>query len=260
MKNMFLAIDIGNSNINIGVFDNDKIILSGRFATDTMRTAEQYAVEINCFAELKRVSLAKSSGAIISSVVPELTDVIKCAVSLLCDAEVMVLGPGVRSGLSIRIDNPAQLGADLVAGAVGAIDKYPVPCLVMDLGTATKISVIDSKCQYRGCTISAGVGISLRALSESASLLPTVNLNTENCPSFGTNTVSSMQAGIILGTASMLDGLCERIEAQLGEKILSYVSTGGLAESITSHCNNKVIYDPSLILHGLKVIYEKNIN
>lgn len=256
---MLFAIDIGNTNLTIGLYDNEKLCFLARLATDTKRTAEQYALEMAAVAELENASLKDADGAIISSVVPQLTGVIRNAVSILTGLTAKVLGPGLKNGLNIKIDNPAQLGADLVAGAVAAVNKYKLPCLVMDLGTATKISVLDRIGAYRGCTISAGVGISLNALAGSASLLPTVDLDTEKCPAFGTNTVASMQAGIILGTASMLDGLCDRIEEALGEKIETVVATGGLGKNITRHCRRKLIFEPNLLLEGLRIIYDKNV-
>lgn len=255
---MLLATDIGNTNLTIGLYDNEKKIFISRLATDKSRTAEQYALELSGIAQLNKTSLKTVDGAIISSVVPELTEVIKNAILLLTGVRAKVLGPGLKSGLNIKIENPAQLGADLVAGAVAAVNNYELPCLVLDLGTATKISVIDKTGAYRGCTISAGVGISLNALAGSASLLPSVDLNTEKCPAYGTNTISSMQAGIILGTASMLDGLCDRIEESLGDKIGSVVATGGMAGVITKHCRRKSFLEPDLVLDGLRLIYGKN--
>lgn len=255
---MLLTIDVGNTNTTIGFYDGKELVFTARLSTDNKRTSDQYAAEIAAVASLGRVSLDAVDGAIISSVVPDLTATLKKAVGIVCGVSSRVLGPGLKNGLNIRIDNPAQLGADLVAGAVAAIQSYELPCLVMDLGTATKISVIDKDGVYRGCTISAGVAISLDALANSAAQLPTVDLDINVCPAYGTNTVSSMQAGIILGTASMLDGLCDRIEESLGQPIKTVVSTGGLARDITKHCRRSHIYDPDLILRGLRLIYEKN--
>lgn len=256
---MLLTIDIGNTNIAMGVFSHDKIVFEARLETNLRRTVDQYASDIyNCFL-LKCFDLKSVSGAIISSVVPEITLIIKKSVAMLTGIESMVLGPGIKSGLNIRIDNPAQLGADLVAGAVAAVDKYPLPCLIMDLGTATKISVVDKDGIYRGCTISPGVAISLNALSSAAALLPAININASSCPAFGTNTVASMQSGVILGTASMLDGLCDKIEEAIGEPAATIVATGGLSENIINYCKRKVVFEPRLLLYGLKVIYEKNI-
>lgn len=256
---MLLAVDIGNTNLTIGLYDGSKLIFLSRLATDSRRTAEQYALELSGIARLENVSFEDTDGAIISSVVPELTDAVKKAVYILTGINAKILGPGLKNGLNIKIDNPAQLGADLVAGAVAAVNNYKLPCLVMDLGTATKISVLDKNGAYRGCTISAGVGISLNALAGAASLLPTVELNVDKCPAYGTNTVASMQAGIILGTASMLDGLCDRIEESLGEKIATVVATGGMGGDITKHCRRHPVYEPNLILEGLRMIYGKNI-
>lgn len=254
---MLLAIDIGNTNILFGLFDDDALVFKARISSDRKITAEQYALSIDGIVRLGNSSLELVDGAIISSVVPELTSLIREAIKMLTGVDAVVLGPGVKSGLSIRIDNPAQLGADLVAGAVGAIDKYSYPCLVVDLGTATKISVIDTVGAYRGCVISAGVGISLNALSGAASLLPVIDINPGTCPVYGTNTVSSMQAGIVQGTAAMLDGMCDKIEEALGEKDITIVATGGYADAILPCCRRKMIYEPELILWGLKKIYEK---
>lgn len=255
---MLLTIDIGNTNVTVGVYKEKELVFLTRLATDTRRTGAQYALELNQIASLSGLSMQKVTGAIISSVVPELTDVLCQAVHMLCGKQAKVLGPGLKNGLNIKIDNPAQLGADLVAGAVAAVNRFLLPCLVIDLGTATKISVLDKKGNYRGCTISAGVGLSLKALATSAAQLPTVNLDVSSCPAFGTNTVSSMQAGILLGTASMLDGLCDRIEEELGEPVATIVTTGGRAGTIAKYCKKKNICEPNLVLDGLRIIYEKN--
>jgi len=256
---MLLVIDIGNTNLSIGIFKDDELIFTSRLATAARRTADQYALELHYSTLLKSINVKEVSGAIISSVVPELTNTVKEAIRLLTGVVPLVLGPGIKSGINIKIDNPAQLGADFVAGAVGAVEMFPLPCLLMDLGTATKISVIDEEGSFRGCTISPGVGISVSALSSKASLLPSLNLSVAECPAFGTNTVASMQAGIIRGTAAMLDGLCDGIEEALGQKIKCFAATGGLGENIVKYCRHEVIYEPDLLLFGLKSIYEKNI-
>lgn len=255
---MLLTVDIGNTNILFGIFDSENIVFQARLSTDSSRTSEQYALEIKGICELKGIGLDKIEGAIISSVVPDVTNLIKNAVKFLTGVDSLLVGPGVKNGLKILIDNPAQLGADFVACAVGALEKFQYPCLIMDLGTATKISIIDSNGAFTGCIITAGVGISLRALSGSASLLPKINIELENCPVYGTNTVSSMQAGIIHGTASMLDGMCDRIEEALGKKVNNIIVTGGLSKNISNYCKRDVIYEPNLILYGLKAIYDKN--
>ena len=255
---MLLAVDIGNTNVTVGLYREEELIFLTRLATDTRRMPAQYALELNGIAALEGISLAQVTGAIVSSVVPELTDRIEKAIRMLTGQNAKVLGPGLKNGLNIKIDNPAQLGADLVAGAVAAVNRFEMPCLVIDLGTATKISVLDRQGSYRGCTISAGVALSLDALAASAAQLPTVNLDVPVCPAFGTNTVASMQAGILIGTASMLDGLCERIEEELGEPINTIVATGGRAGNIIKYCKKQTVCEPNLVLEGLRIIYEKN--
>lgn len=256
---MLLVIDIGNTNLSIGIFSGDSLVFTSRLATDARRTSDQYALELHYSAQLKNIDIKQVKGAVISSVVPEATNAVKEAVRLLTGTVPLVLGPGVKSGINIRIDNPAQLGADFVAGAAAAVDMFELPCLLMDLGTATKISIIDEEGSFRGCTISPGVGISVNALSSKAALLPGLSLSVQDCPAFGTNTISSMQAGIIRGTAAMLDGLCDGIEEALGQKIKCFAATGGHGENIVKYCRHEVVYEPDLLLYGLKKIYEKNV-
>ena len=255
---MVLTADIGNTNITIGIYEQEKIVYTARLHTNRKKTADEYAVDLYAMSRLNHFVAADIDGAIISSVVPETTGAFVRAVKLFCGVNSMVLGPGLKSGLNIKIDNPAQLGADLVAGAVAAIREYALPCVVIDLGTATKISVIDAQANFCGCTISPGVRISLAALSDSASQLPSISFDVPDCPAFGKNTITSMQAGIILGTASMLDGMCNRIETALGQKIETVVVTGGHAPGIIKHCEREHIYSPNLLLDGLRIIYDKN--
>ena len=254
---MLLTVDIGNTNITFGCYEKNKLSIVTRIATDRRLTADQYASELLILLRLREIHRDSFDGAIISSVVPEVTKKLIYAVKNVVDVEPLVLGPGVKNGLNIKIDNPAQLGADMVATAVGAIKKYSLPCFVADLGTATKISVIDSKGVFRGCTIAPGVGISLNALSGGASLLPSLSLDTPK-NAIGTNTVTSMQSGIVYGNAEMLDGMFRRLEEELGEQVGTIVATGGYAEDIVRHCNREIIYDENLILDGLAVIFEKN--
>ena len=254
---MLLAVDIGNTNITVGLYCEDKLIFVSRLATDRLRMPDQYAAELSAIFNLHDIDTSDFEGAIICSVVPELTYTVKDAITFITKKTPLVVGPGVKTGLNIKIDNPAQLGADLVAGAVGAIAKYPLPCLLLDMGTATKISVIDSSGNYRGCTISPGVKLSLNALSAGASQLSSIALDAP--PSaIGTNTITSMQAGIVLGNAAMIEGLCKKIEASLGEKTASVVATGGIAADIVRYCDMDITLDPDIILDGLKVIYNKN--
>lgn len=252
---MILTIDIGNTNINLGLFQEDTLCLSARMATERDKTEDQFAAEFYQFFQMHTLVPSEFSGSIISSVVPEITTSVKHAVERLTNQKVLVLSPGVKTGLNILIDNPAQLGADLAAGAVGASANYPLPAFVIDLGTATKIYAIDEK-GFRGCMIAPGIVISLKALTDTSSLLPTISLEPPK-KACGTNSIESMQSGIILGTAAMVDGLLERFDEELGTpKVI--LATGGLSSYIMPVCKHEITYDSHLVLKGLKKIYDKN--
>lgn len=253
---MVLTVDIGNTNINIGLFDKDALCMSARLSTERQKTDDQYAIELTAIFAMNSIPLQCISGGIIGSVVPEITSSIQSAVEKLTGKQVLILSPGVKTGLNILIDNPAQLGADLAAGAVGVSCKYPLPAFVADLGTATKIYAVDENKSFRGCMIAPGISISLKALTDTSSLLPTISMEPPK-KACGTNSVESMQSGIILGTAAMLDGLLERFSEELGTP-KSIVATGGLSSFILPVCQHNMHYDNHLVLHGLKAIYDKN--
>ena len=254
---MLLTIDIGNTNITMGVYNKDELVFVSRLATDRSKTPDQYAVEFKQIFSLSEMPCNSFEGAAISSVVPELSGAMSSAVERVTGCKPMILGPGIKTGMNILIDNPAQLGADLLAGCVGAAALYPLPCLVIDLGTASKISVIDKNGAFCGCTIAPGIGISLDALSARTSQLPAISLKTP-AKAIGKNTIDSMQSGTVFGYASMIDGMCEKLEEELGEKVASRVATGGLAKDLTKSCKQEIIFNRELILYGLKVLYEKN--
>lgn len=253
---MLLAVDIGNTNITLGVYDNDVLCFTARIATAQGTTADQYAVEIKNILELHGLEVTQIEDCIVSSVVPSVGGAVCNAVSLLCDIVPLELGPGVKTGLNIKIDNPAQLGADLVAGAVGAISEYTLPCVVIDMGTASTISVIDENGAYIGGVISAGVNLTLRALNQNTAQLPSIDISAPKSV-IGSNTVDCMKSGVVFGTAAMLDGLLDRIADELG-MTPTFVATGGLSKEIISYCKNDIIYNANLLLDGLREIYEKN--
>lgn len=253
---MILTIDIGNTNMNLGLFDGDTLFMRARLVTERQKTEDQFAVEFTQLFSMHQIPPQQIDGCIISSVVPEITVAVSSAIQWLTKKKPMVLQPGVKTGLNILIDNPAQLGADLAAGAVGASANYPLPAFVIDLGTATKIYAIDKNRGFRGCMIAPGVAISLKALTDTSSLLPTISLEPPK-KACGTNSVESMQSGVILGTAAMIDGLLDRFTEELGEP-QSILATGGLSSFIVPICRHEVQYDGNLILKGLKAIYEKN--
>ncbi len=253
---MLLAIDIGNTNITLGVYDEDRLMFTSRLATDKRRTGDQYAIEIRDVMQLNRTDKSEIEDAIICSVVPQVGTAIVGAISKLFGIVPLVLGPGVKTGLNIRIDDPAQLGADLAAGAVGALAEYTMPCIVIDMGTANTISVLDRNGAFLGGVIAAGVGLTLDALATGTSQLPYIHI--EAPPSvIGRNTADCMKSGLVLGAAAMLDGIIDRIEDELGESA-AVVATGGRAQQIISNCRHDIIYNDNLLLDGLRIIYEKN--
>lgn len=254
---MILAIDIGNTNITLGGYAEDKIQFISRLATDTRRTADQYAVELYDLVRISGYAVADTEGAVIASVVPSVGDAIAKAVKKLTGIDPVVLGPGVKTGVNIKIDNPAQLGADLAAGAAGALGKYPLPCIIIDMGTATTLSVLDKSGAFVGGVIAAGVGLTLNALTQNTALLSAIPIEAPK-NSIGRNTVECMQSGLVLGTAAMIDGMVNRIEKELGEECF-VVATGGRAGQIIPHCSKKMNLDENLLLDGLIKIYHKNI-
>ena len=254
---MILTADIGNTNITLGLIDGDEAIFISRLATQRHRTSEQYAIELNAIFNLEGINTKKIEGSVISSVVPELTRVFKVAIEKVTGCDALIVAAGLKTGLKINTDNHKEVGADLVAGAVGAVNQYPLPCLIMDLGTATKIMVLDENGVFAGCTIAPGVGISLDALSMRTSQLPTIELSAPE-HAIGTNTIDCIRSGTVLGTAAMLDGMADRLERELGTPIKSMVATGGLAKEIVACCEKEIIYNKDLILQGLLTIYRKN--
>ena len=253
---MLLAIDIGNTNITLGGYNGDVLSFTARISTNADRTGDQYAVEIQDILSLYGQSYKDIEDCIISSVVPSVSDAVSDAVSRLCHIVPLCLGPGVKTGLNIKIDNPAQLGADLVAGAVGALSEYTMPCIIIDMGTASTISVLDRNGAFLGGAIAAGVRLTLKALCENTTLLPSIHIEAPNS-AIGSNTVDSMKSGLVFGTAAMLDGMLERIEDELNEPA-TIVATGGLSKEIIPHCKKEIIYNENLLLDGLREIYEKN--
>ncbi len=254
---MLLAIDIGNTNVTMGMYDAKKLLFTARLSTDSTRTADQYAIDIKDVLNLHNQDVKKIDSCIIASVVPAVCSAVKHGVKLFCGVDAITLGPGVKTGLNIKIDNPAQLGADLAAGAVGALEKYPLPCAIIDMGTATTVSVLDKDGAFIGGIITAGVKLTLRALAQNTAQLPSIDIEAPSSV-IGTNTVDCMRSGLILGAASMLDGIIERIENTIGEKI-NVVATGGLSQEVVKNCKRKdIVYDENLLLDGLLKIYEKN--
>ena len=255
---MLLAVDVGNTNIVIGACNSSyDLVFKACIATSKEKTFEQYAVEIKNILELFNVDKGLIEGSIISSVALPLTSAIRKAVELVTSTKPLIIGPGIKTGLNIKIDNPAQLGSDLVVGAVAALDEYRPPLIIFDLGTATTASVIDEHKNFLGGTIFPGVNISLEALSSRTSQLPHIGISDPG-DIIGKNTVDSMKSGIIYGSAAMIDGMVAMIEEEIGAKA-QIIATGGLAEMIIPYCKSDIHIDSDLMLKGLCLVYEKNL-
>lgn len=254
---MILAVDIGNTNIKIGAWDNDKLVFVSRLQTNILKTQDEYAINLVDIFSLNDCNASQFDGAIISSVVPPISTPFREAVAaVLHTGRVYLISPGLKTGLNIKVDNPATLGSDMVCCAVAAIEKYPLPCIIASLGTATAISVIDAEGAFIGESIAPGVYISIEALAQRTAQLPHISLDSPG-RLIGTNTVDCMKAGSVYGTACMLDGMLRRMKRELGGNA-TLVACGGIARFIIEHCEEEIIYDDTLVLDGLKIIYEKN--
>lgn len=253
---MILVLDISNSNIVLAGMEESHALFSIRLSTDLTRTPDEYSALISFSAAGRGIDLKTTEGAIISSVVPQLTAVLREAVETVTGKIPLVVGPGVKTGLNIRIDDPGELGADFVAAAVAALSSYPLPCVTIDMGTATAIGVLDARGDYVGGAICPGIAVSRNALARGTAQLPSVSLRAPGNV-ISKSTVECMRSGLIYGTAAMLDGLLERIESELGMPV-SAVATGDFAASIVPHCQRKITVDEELLLRGLWRIYIKN--
>ena len=255
-ETMILAIDIGNTNIVVGCIDQEKTYFIERLSTVRTKTELEYAVDLKTVVDIYHIKRTDIEGCIISSVVPQITNAVKLAAEKVLHKEPMVLGPGVKTGLNIMMDNPGQLGADLVANAVAGIHEYPLPLAIIDMGTASTVSVVDEKKHYVGGMIFPGMGVSLDALTAHASQLSGISIEAPK-RIIGKNTIECMKSGVIYSNAAALDGIVDRIEEELGQKI-TVVATGGLARTIVPHCRREILLDEDLLLKGLLIIYEKN--
>ena len=255
---MILAIDVGNSNIVLGGYSQDTLLFTLRISSDISKTSDELAVTIKSVLSIHNFLPEDIEGAILSSVVPQLTFSLKKAIKLLTGSEPMIVGPGIKTGVDIKIDNPAQLGSDLLVGCVAAMHLYELPAIIIDMGTATTFSVIDKQGHMLGGAIMPGVRTAINALSAKAAQLPYISIEAP-AKAIGTNTVDSMQSGVVFGNAAMLDGMIERFEKELGETC-TVIATGGLSQEICRHTEHAIIYNENLLLEGLRIIYDKNMN
>lgn len=253
---MILAIDMGNTNIVIGGIDNKQTYFTERITTNRVKTALEYAINIKSILEIHDIDKSQIEGAIMSSVVPPLNPTISSAVKKILGYHPKLVGSGMKTGMNILTDNPKSVGSDMIVDAVAAIRDYPCPLIIIDMGTATTLSVVDKKGNYIGGIIHPGLRVSLDSLTSRTAQLPSISLD---IPSkvIGKNTVDCMRSGIMYGSAGMIDGIIERMEAELGEPA-TVVATGGLSRFVVPLCRHKVHYDAELLLKGLLILYEKN--
>ncbi|MCI2048914.1 MAG: type III pantothenate kinase [Lachnospiraceae bacterium] len=254
---MILAIDTGNTHTVLGCIGEDGTIEPVmRLQTALHRTEYEYCADMYRILKLVHVDSRKIDGAIISSVVPGLVITLKRAVKMLTGLDALVVGAGLKTGLDIVLDDPGTIAADLVATAVAAKELYPLPAFIVDMGTATKITVVDAKGRYIGGTIGPGVGISLDALVNETSLLPGIEIVPPS-KVIATNTIDAMRSGVFYGAVGTVDGILDRFEKEMGPAA-TIVSTGGLAGRITGACSHRIIRDDNLLLKGLGILYRKN--
>ena len=254
---MLMTIDVGNTNTVIGAFgENSELVFCMRIETSVSRMADEYTVLISNYLAINEISVKDITAAIISSVVPPVTEQIRTSLRRLFGIDCMVVGPGVKTGLNIRIDDPATLGADMCCVGVAAKIHYDLPCIIVDLGTASKVFAVNEKGEFLGGIISVGVEMAFRALSSGTASLPLISGG--NVPhAIGTNTVDSMRSGVIIGMASMIDGFVERFTKEMGS-VKSVVATGGYSPLVLPYCKNSIVYDADLLLKGMLAIYKKN--
>lgn len=254
---MILTVDIGNSNIMLGGFDGDKLSFVVTLSTEADKTADEYASKIMSVLAVRGIECGSLEGAIVSSVVPTLNPVVKEAIRIIWGIDSLTVGPGVKTGLGIRCDMPSSVGADLICASVACHNLYGSPSLIVDLGTATKMTLVNENGAFCGVSIMPGVMMGLNSLAENTAQLPKVELDVPRSV-IGKNTADSMRSGIVLGNASMIDGMIDRINEEVG-CVLPVYATGGFAGLIVPHCKHDVTVDEYLVLKGLNLIYRKNV-
>lgn len=253
---MILTVDIGNSNIVLGGVDDERIVFEARLRTEATKTSDQYCVDLKILLDVYRIDASNIEGAIISSVVPQVLNSFQTAIKKLTGKNSLVVEPGLKTGLNILLENPGQTGADLVVGSVAALREHKPPLIIIDMGTATTMIVLNEQGGLIGGCIAPGVKISMDALTERTALLPGLQLDQPK-KAIGRNTIDCMRSGIMMGSACMLDGMIGRMEEELGCKT-TVIATGGIAKFIVPLCKREIIYDKDLLIKGLAALYWDN--
>lgn len=253
---MILTVDIGNTNIVLGGFEKDELSFTARISTDTAKTEDEYASQLLTILMIHGVAKEKISGAIISSVVPPLNEVMKRAIGNICGADAKIVGPGMKTGINIHCDTPSSVGTDIICASVAVNHLYGSPALIIDMGTATKMIVLNDKGAFIGVSIIPGVMMGLNALADGTAQLPMVGLEAPD-KIVAKNTADCMKSGVIFGNAAMVDGMIDRINEEVGSNLPVY-ATGGMAQLIIRHCRHSISVDEHLILKGLNILFNKN--
>lgn len=253
---MILVVDIGNSNVVIGGVKEEEIVFEARLRTDATKTSDEYGIDLKSILDIHGIDKSVIEGAIIASVVPQVLNTFQVAILKLTGKKALVVGPGLKTGLNIAIDNPSQTGADLVVGCVAALREHKPPMIIIDMGTATTMAVLDKNGSFIGGSISPGVKISMDALTDGTALLPGLQLDQPK-KAIGRNTTDCMRSGIMMGAACMLDGMIDRMEEELGYQT-KVIVTGGIARFVIPMCRKEMTYDRNLLLKGLAALYREN--
>ena len=253
---MILTVDVGNSNIVLGGIRDEEIIFEARLRTDATKTSDEYCIDLKMILDVYNLNSADIEGSIIAYVVPQVSNSMQTAIRKLTGKAPLVVGPGLKTGLNIAIDNPAQTGADLVVGCVAALREHMAPMIIIDMGTATTMIVLDKNSAMIGGAIIPGVKISMDALTNRTALLPGLQLDQPK-KAIGRNTIDCMRSGLMLGSACMIDGMIDRMEAELGYKT-TVIATGGIAKFVLPMCHHEIIYDKDLLVKGLAALYRDN--
>ncbi len=253
---MILALDIGNTNIVMGGIDEEKVYFECRLSTDRNKTTAEYAVVLKNILSVYNVDEKSVTGAIMSSVVPPINKSVREAIELVIGKKPVEVSVAMNHGVRMHTDNPNQLGNDILVSLVSALKQYKPPLIIFDLGTSSTIAITDKDGILMGAVIMPGIRISQEALTERTSQLPAISFDAPDAV-IGTNTIDAMKSGLVFGNASMMDGMIERIEEELGEKA-TVVVTGGLAECVAKHCKHDVILNDRLMLEGLMELYKMN--
>lgn len=253
---MLLTIDIGNTQTALGLLDGDKVVAHWRLTTIADRTEDELRISLTGLFGLEGYQLEDISGIALSSVVPALTAAFRTVGHSITDGPVVVVGPGVKTGMPILIDNPREVGADRIANAVAARERYGSPVIVVDFGTSTNFDVVSASGEYLGGVIAPGLIIATNALISGTAALRRVEYVPPRSP-IGKGTVEAIQSGALYGHAGLVDGIMERVAAELGGEA-ARVATGGLASTIVPHCSSVSTIDECLTLDGLRRIYELN--